>query len=327
MKRFLVFTFVSALFSVLCGEDILASGYVRGKGRTTLKNKYSGYVGKVNVYSHTRVKKGDVILEYDDLEIRTKIERKKLEIAEQMRTVELEKIVLRIAKLDPLPSEYRNLRWKCLISEAKYNRFARELEVYSKLHGNKAVSDLDFLEKKQAKVNYEAELSSLKSDMQIVRGGLADLYIGRAEAELAAAEATLARLRKELELLEEERKYYRIVAPYDGVCITDSDTVNGYYTAGTVAASVHRDDAKKVYAYVREKYLPCLTEGKTYAFLSNQYGYDSKLRFEVKLYKVNASRRVFGNETFFLAKFHVVNEPEPLRIDSAGSVVLGVKMH
>ena len=320
---------LSVLFAVLsvCAEPILATGYVRGKGRTTLKNKYSAYVSKVNIYSHTRVKKGDVILEYDDLEIRTKIDKKKLVIAEQEQTVELKKVALKITELNPLPSEYRNLNWKYRTSEARFKRFAREFEVYSRLYANKAVADVDLWEKEQNKTNYEAELASLNSDMKIVKKGLADLYVKRAKTELAEAELTLAKLKKELELLEEERKYYRIVAPYDGVCITDSDTVNGYYTSGTTAASVHRDEKKKVYAYVREKDLPLLTEGKTYRFLSNQYGYESKLCFELKLYEVDTSRKVYGNETFFQAKFHVVTEPEPLRIDSLGSVVLAEKYH
>lgn len=38
-------------------------GYVRGRSQTTLKNKYAGFVSKVRVTSHRRVKKGDVIVE------------------------------------------------------------------------------------------------------------------------------------------------------------------------------------------------------------------------------------------------------------------------
>ena len=45
--------------------EIKFVGYVRGRSQRTLKNKYAGFVAKVNVYSHRRVKKGDVILEYD----------------------------------------------------------------------------------------------------------------------------------------------------------------------------------------------------------------------------------------------------------------------
>lgn len=325
MKKFLVSVVFCILFSTVYGEFILATGYVRGRSKTTLKNKYTGFVSKVNIYSYREVKKGDVIIEYDDLEIRTKIEKKKLEITEQNNAVELKKIALTITKLNPLPSEYRNLRYKCLISEAKFKRFTSEFEAYSQLYRSKAVSDIAFWEKQQNKINYEAELASLKSDMQIVQNGLANLYIKRAEFELAETEATLQRLKKELELLEEEQKYYRITAPYDGVCITDSDTVHGYNAAGTSAAAVHRVDKKKIYAYVRERDLNYLTEGKTYVFLSNQYGYDSKLRFEVKLYDVDISRKVYGNETFFLAKFNLVTEPEPLRIDSLGSVIIGEK--
>ena len=50
-----------------------------------MKNKVAGFVSKVNRLSQARVKKGDVILEYDDLDLRTQIENLKNTIAEQER--------------------------------------------------------------------------------------------------------------------------------------------------------------------------------------------------------------------------------------------------
>lgn len=57
------------------GERIIRGcGFVRGIGQVTLRNKYAGFVSKVNFFSQDRVKKGDVILEYDDLDLRQEIE-------------------------------------------------------------------------------------------------------------------------------------------------------------------------------------------------------------------------------------------------------------
>ena len=44
-------------------------GYIRGRSRTSLYNKYGAYVKKVYFYSNARVKKGDCILEYDDFDL------------------------------------------------------------------------------------------------------------------------------------------------------------------------------------------------------------------------------------------------------------------
>ena len=80
MKKIIaVLLLTSALVTVAeCAEKKFVSvvGYVRGRSKTTLKNKYSGYVTKVHYYSQSRVKKCDFILEFDDWELRSKIAKK-----------------------------------------------------------------------------------------------------------------------------------------------------------------------------------------------------------------------------------------------------------
>ena len=298
---------------------IRANGRVRGRSQTTLRNKYAGFVSKVYFYSHARVKKGDVILEYDDLPLRTSIVKLEHSIAEQQKALDRKKLNLEMTRLDPLPSEYRNLYWKRIAAKETLDRLQHEYDVYRRLHGSKIVTDLAFREKKQAFKNSEAELKRMDSDMAILEKGLTSLYIKEAELQLAEAERKLKDLKEELVLLKEEQKYYKIVAPYDGYCITNSDTVHGYYSAGTNCAEVHRDDRKLVYAYFLERDLRFVREGMTGRFISNQYG-DDKQGAELKIYKINSGRTVYGNQSYFLVKFRVVKEPHPLRIDSTGTV-------
>ena len=329
MKKIIaVLLLTSALVTVAeCAEKKFVSvvGYVRGRSKTTLKNKYSGYVTKVHYYSQSRVKKGDVILEYDDWELRSKIAKKEKEIAKQRVTLELKEIALKMAKINPLPSEWRNLASKHKAAAESVRRFNHELEVYRKLYSNKAISDLALREKREAQADREADLACLDNDMRIVSQGLAGLYLLKAENELAEARAALEVMLAELASLEEERKYYKIVAPYDGLCITDSDTIGGYYTAGTAAAAVHKDAKKRIYAMIRVEDLPYAKEGTVYRFRSNQYGYKSDLLFEVRLYKIDRSRQVYGDGSFFQCKFDVVTEPQPLRIDSIGTIEMATE--
>ena len=79
---------------------IYGQGYVRGSGQTTLKNKYAGFVSKVYFYSQATVKKGDVILEYDDHELRTKIQKAQHVIIELEKDLNRKKLELDIKKLD-----------------------------------------------------------------------------------------------------------------------------------------------------------------------------------------------------------------------------------
>ena len=303
---------------------ITGIGRVRGRSQTTLKNRYSAYVSKVYFYSQSRVKKGDVILEYDDFDLRQSIQKLEHSIAEQQRTLVKKQLNLQLTRLDPLPSEYRNLYWKRKIAQENLDRSAHEFNVYQRLHGSKIVTDLAFREKKEAYKNSEAEVKRMDSDMEILKKGLANLYIKQAENEVLEAETKLKDLQAQLETLKQEKQYYKIVAPYDGLTITNSDTIRGYYTAGTSAAAIHRDDRKLIYSYFRDKDLPYLREGMTASFISNQYP-DDKQGTEVKIYKIESSRTIYGNESYFLVKCRVMKEPHPLRIDSVGRVVVTVK--
>lgn len=300
------------------GAVVTFVGYVRGRSMMSLKNKYAGFVSKVYVYRR-KVKKGDVILEYDDLPLRTSIRKLEHSIEEQRITLERKKLNLTLTRLDPLPSEYRNLVWKRKIAQENLERSAHEFNVYERLHGSKIVTDLAYMEKKKAYKNSEAEVKKMDNDMKILQKGLASLNITAAEIEVRAAETKLRDLEEELKLLKEEKKYYKIVAPFDSLCITNSDTVNGYDAAATATAEFHKDDRKLVYAYCPERYIRYIKEGTTYRFNSNQYP-DNKQGFELFCYDVKKGRYQYGDESFFLVKLRVVKEPYPLRIGTIGTV-------
>lgn len=300
-------------------KTITALGRVRGRSQMTLRNKYAGFVSKVNYYSQRRVKKGDVILEYDDLELQKAIKKVEHSIAEQQKLLARKKHSLYLTRLDPLPSEYRNLYWKQKKAVENLEKAAHEYDVYQRLHGSKIVTDLAFREKKEAFKKSEAEVKQIDNDMRILKKGLADLYVKMAEMEVEEAEIRLRNLQDELVLLRSEQKYYRITAPYDGLCITNSDTVHGYNSAGTNAAEVHRDDRKLIYAYFQDQDICHVREGMTARFISNQYP-DDKQGAELRAFKVESSRTIYGNNIFFLVEFHVVKEPYPLRIGSLGTV-------
>ena len=302
---------------------IRGTGYVRGSSTRTLKNKFAAYVSKVNFYSQAQVKKGDVILEYEDLDLRTSIAKIKHDIAELEQDLVSKKIELQLTRIDPLPSAYRNLRLKRDIANERLKRHAHELSVYEQLFGNKIVSDLTLREKRQQVKDYEGDLMCLDSDMKVLNMGLESLTVKEAEEKVKAIEIKLENLRKELALQEEQRKYYKIVAPIDGVCITNSDTVGGYDSVGTSAAIVHRVNRKLVYAYFDERDIKYVIEGKPCRFRSNQYG--DEVEFEVLPYEVKRTFYSYGDRLMLYVKCRLTKEPKPLRIDSIGSVEIEVQ--
>lgn len=307
------------------GERIIRGcGFVRGIGQVTLRNKYAGFVSKVNFFSQDRVKKGDVILEYDDLDLRQEIETLSNQVLELTESVALKKLELQRTRLDPLPSDYRNARWKLNAARVRKERLEHELNVFNRLYRSRSVSDLSRLEKFQEFKDSEAELESCTRDLEVLNRGLGELYIFIAERELKNVEQELANRKRELALLQEKRKYYRIVAPFDGLCITNSDTVNGYNAAGTDAAVVHCDRSKLVYAYFEERDVGFIVENRPCRFRSNQYDPEQEGYATVVPYEVTKERYSYGDRSLFLVKCRVTKEPKPLRIHSTGQVEIVV---
>lgn len=298
---------------------IYGFGYVRGRSQTTLKNKYAGFVSKVHHYSYAKVKKGDVILEYDDYDIRTAIKKLEHSIAEQTRNVELKKINLEMVTLDPLPSQYRNLQLRRQSAQATLDRSAHEHEVYRKLSRDKIVADLTYRAKMEDFKNSQAELKQLDQDLKILGKGLSDLYIRKAEFELREAETKLKDLKEQLELLKEERKYYKIVAPFDGVTVTNSDTVHGYNAVGTAAAAVHRVDRKKVYSYFTTDDIKYLHVGDKLKFISHDKPRD-KQGAVVQIFDIATTRTTYGDKTYFTVKCNVIEDPHDMLIDTIGTL-------
>ncbi|MBQ6472409.1 MAG: hypothetical protein IJJ33_10525 [Victivallales bacterium] len=300
---------------------IRAVGFVRGKGRTVLRNKYSGFVSKVNFYSHAKVKAGDVILEFDDLEWRTKVEAARNKITELEEQLKLKRLQCKLTQINPLPADFRNINWKVRQAHELMERLGKDVAAYEELQKHEVISDFTYREKLQAFEDAKSSYESKMRDRDIVKQGMADIYVQIANQEVASMETQLASRRRELALLEEDGKYYRIVAPYDGVTITNADTVHGYYTAGTSAAAVHRGDSKLVYAYFEEEDMPYIHEGQNARFRSNQYDSDKEGFAELKVKEVkSASRSTWGDGCYFLVKFQVMTEPVPLRLESSGVV-------
>ena len=306
-------------------------GFVRGRKRFVLRNKFAGFVSRVHIYSQTPVKKGDVIIEYDDLDIRTTIEKLEHAVAEQRNAVERAEIALALKRLDPLPSEYRKTRWKLTAAQKRLERHSHELDVYRRLFRTKGISELTLREKEQEVKDAEAEVRGYVEDLERLKKGLAGIYIREAETALEAAKLRLRHLERELELARAQLKYYRIVAPFDGICITNSDTLHCYNAAGTEAVEIHCvipdqicPTGKYVYAYFNEDDLVYVREGARCRFRSNQYDCDRQGFAELVPFQVKKQRYSYGDKVLHLVKFRVMSETVPLRIDSTGFVEIEV---
>lgn len=297
--------------------EITGFGYIRGSSQYALKNKYASFVSKVHIYAYNRVKKGDCILEYDDYDLRVKITEKENSIASLKQEIDLQETKLKLVNLDPLPSDYRNINWKTTRAKELLERTENEWMVYRRLFRNKSVSDLDMRSKKQAYLDASAAYQITVSDQEKVNSGLKKLYLLQAEQQLALLKTKLAGLERELELLNEQRQYYKIIAPYDGLIKTHSDTVGAWNAAATEAACLHKEAHYKLYAYFAEEDIPYIKDGMTAKFFSH----DSGKWYEAKAFELTRTRTAVGDGIFHLVKFRVTSDiSKDIRCGKNGSI-------
>ncbi len=299
---------------------VYARGYVRGERMLVLKNRYDGFVAKVCCRNYQNVKAGDVLIEYDDYDIRTKLETKRNAVSEQEKLVEERKLRLAKVRLDPLPSNYRNINYKQIAAEEKLKRLRHELGVYTKLHRNNIISELALREKMQDCKDAEVDVQSNAHDISVVNQGLAENYIAIAEKELESATVKLADLRRELALLEEGAQYYRIIAPFDGIVIINSDSAGMWNPAGTAAAELHSARKKVVECLVEKAAVRHVVVGRQYRWRSNQYDCESRGLALV----TPISTRKWGGEGAIMIKCRIDSAPEELPINSTGTLEIQV---
>ncbi len=301
-------------------------GFVRGFGMVSLRNKYAGFVTKINFYTGDRVKKGDVILEYDDYEWRVKLQAARDAVVDQEEVVALKKFNLQLTTIDPTPSEYRNLANKYHAAQTRAARLRHEQQVYEKLHEKQIISDLSYREKTQETKDAEYTELNYAQDIERLEAGMAPLYINIQQQELTAAERHLEVLRRQLALVEEDGKYYKIVAPYDGIVEVCSDTLNDYDSAGTVAAEVHdHTRGTKVYCYFDERDVQYVKVGEVYRFRTNCFDCEKKGFPQVRPFRVKKTHSSYGDRSLYLVQCVLVSTPEPLPCNAMGQLEIDVE--
>ena len=301
---------------------ITGYGYIRGRSATTLKNKYGAFVRKVYFYSDAPVKKGDCILEYDDFDLRKKIVAAENSIANLKKDLARQLAQQEVTLLDPLPSDYRHVTLKTRRAKELLDRTEKEYFTYKTLYSCKSVSELDMRSKKQAFEDARASYQIALEDQDKVKKGLRQLKIKQADLDVESCRTKLAGMERELALLKEEQKYYKIVTPYDGIIVTNSDTVHAWDNAGTSAAVIHRvHRGYYIYSYFEEKdiiHIPNGTPGKFYST-------DNGKCYDLVSFDVTSSRTAVGEKVYHLVKFKVLS-PVGKDITMSGTGVIKIPL-
>ncbi|MCQ2380616.1 MAG: hypothetical protein MJ025_06835 [Victivallaceae bacterium] len=215
-----------------------APGQLRGGRVVGLVTVRGGMVTRA-LSSGEKVSTGEAVLAFDDRDWSYRREMLSSQLEEQEVLVSSKELLLHLKNLDPLPGEYRNLKFKRAAASEKLGRLQHELEVYKKLHRNNIVSDLTYREKMQDLRDAETEVASKDNDLKILNGGLENLYVTISRQELQLERIRLGERKRELAEHERNHSNWLVKAPFDGVVTMRNNYVGSYVAAEVAVGSLH----------------------------------------------------------------------------------------
>ena len=218
----------------------------------TIAPKVSGYLGEVLVGDNEPVKAGQVLTRIDDRDYRVSLDQAKADVLAALAAIESKK-----AALDTQQAVIEAARATVTVSQASQVFAEQENKRYADLAstGYGSVQNAQ-----QAASRIAASRATVQRDNAALNS--ATKQVGQLKAELAQAEAALARARALEHQAELNLSYTTVRAPTDGVVGNRTLRVGQYVNAGTQLMSVVPTAAVYVVANYKETQLTDVRKGQ-----------------------------------------------------------------
>lgn len=243
---------IVSLFLIEIEDVIYAKGKVASEITYDIISHLDGRVIRLNFDEGDDVKQGDVIIEVDAIDYEEERVRIEAEIREYEAELEVKKAELEALRASPLPKELwyaeTNLRESADKAERTQARLNRSLQ----LSTNNAISKREFEDAEIENIKAQGELARARENLEMVRSGIGERNIEKAERDIDLVEAKIAGRREALKLVERRIRECRIVAPSDGRLVTLPCKYSTYVQKGELAARMSAGTTLKGIAYVDE---------------------------------------------------------------------------
>lgn len=217
-----------------------ATGTVRAVNQNVVVSEISAKVKKVWVKEGDRVKEGQVLLEFDDSELRRQLERAKAAV--KFFQAQLEQI-----QAGARQEEVTQARALVSQAEAAYEQSRQQLVRLRQLFEQQAVS-------RQQLEEAETNFKIAQEELIRARAQLNLLQEGAQQEALEAAAAQLEQAKAELALLQLNLSRARVLSPISGTVLKKMVTVGTFVPVGTelfvigdpsrleILALIHQED-------------------------------------------------------------------------------------
>ncbi len=317
------------LILILCGVGLLmlgrmedtveGRGAVHGQREYELKSFVRSRIVSLACRPGDTVRKGQLLLELDDRELRETILKTDNQIAELKAEIAVSRAALKALRHDPLPKEYRHTEIALQEYRERESQSKRELAIFETLAKKGVASKLELEQRRMNYINNLTELQKLQSDFTKLRQGFAEDIIAQAEAEIVLKEQRLKSLESERVMLDAHRDDYKITAPENGIVGYIPTKVGIYVEPGLMLAVVVAEGARKFIVYIDEKDIYQVQEGQKVRIRSNQYNYFEYGYFYGKVYAVDELPEIRGRSNCYAVHVFLNHGALPLRVGSTGT--------
>ena len=243
---------IISLFLIEIEDVIYAKGKIASEITYDVISHLDGRVVRLNFDEGDDVKEGDVIAQVDAIEYEEEQVRIESEIREYEAELEVKKAELEALRTNPLPKELWYAETNLRESTDKAQRTQARLNRSLKLSTNNAISKREFEDAEIENIKAQGELARARENLEMVRSGVGERNIEKAERDIDLVQAKIASRRAALKLVERRISDCRIVAPSDGRLVTLPCKYSTYVQRGELAARMSAGTTLKGIAYVDE---------------------------------------------------------------------------
>lgn len=242
---------------------INASGSVEAENSVPLIFKNSAVIKAIYVKEGQQVKKGDLLAEQDDSDLRVQYQQ-------QQANLKSAEAKLALARAGSTQEEIRQSEENVNIARISYEQAKLNYDRYSSLFAQGAVSVAD-------KENAEGDYKLAEAKYNQARSQLKSLQAGNRPEDILTAEAQVESARAQLESAQNNLNSAKLIAPNDGV-IGLVGAVVGQRTNGAGSSSSSEDgfitlisDRLRVRAQVNEADIGRTAVGQKASFTVNSF--------------------------------------------------------
>ena len=334
---------ISAIITLVCfcfinvNDEINAEGVTEPLDSYTLRAMADHTIKKIHKHKGDMVKKGELIIEFDQRKLDDQIAQLQSEIKIAKAEIKVKHASIAILKKEPLPTYYRQAEIKVNEAKSELQKTNAHLRRCKTLFKEKAISKAVL---ELAEVNHDIRKKQLlraQDISQTVADGLGESVLAKAESEYTLMKVKIEHMTLGLQRLINHRSDYILTAPSSGKLAKIPFYEGLFVGKGTEIAEIIIEFPKKIMAYVDEREIYKVKEGQHVRFTSNQYNFYEFGQFKGVITTINDTSELYKGHSCFPVELLITEEPYELKLGSSVdisiitdrrpmmSVILGLK--